>query len=102
MKKAYLTILAAFTWLIVGGTILGGILALFIDPEAPEPGGLIGLITVVLLGGFGVIFLLGTARWAGAKGYPGWVGVVLGWIGPLGLIILVMLSDRTKKVESLP
>ncbi len=33
-----------------------------------------------MLIGFGAIFLIGTAVWAGAKGYHPVLGVVLGWL----------------------
>ena len=46
--------------------------------------------------GFAAIFLVGTAIWAGAKGYHPIVGVLLGCIGPLGLLILVFLPEKAR------
>ncbi len=45
--------------------------------------------------GFLAIFLVGTAVWAGAKGYHPFLGAVLGWLGPIGLLILVCLNDKS-------
>jgi hypothetical protein len=47
-----------------------------------------------LLIGFAILFLIGTALWSQAKGYHPVIGVILGWIGPLGLLILLFLPDK--------
>ncbi len=88
LKKAYLIILCAFAWLILGGLAVSAINPP--NPSTPED---------VLIGGllisFGIILLVGTAVWAGAKGHHPLVGVVLGWLGPIGLLILVFLTDKS-------
>ncbi len=93
LKKAYLIIFMSFIWLIVGG--LG-----FDLVNPPKGSRLEDLIGWTLLIGFGVIFLTGTAVWAGAKGYSRIIGVLLGWLGPLGLLVLVFLPDRTLGASS--
>lgn len=86
-QKAYLYILASFAWLIVGGTLFS-----LVDPSSTSA--VSHIVAGGLLLGFAAIFLVGTAIWAGAKGYHPILGVLLGWIGPLGLLILVFLPDR--------
>ena len=88
LKRAYLLILAAFVWL-----ILGGVITSLINP--PTPSAFANVLFGGLLITFIVIFLAGSAVWAGAKGYHPLLGVVLGWLGPLGLLILVVLTDRS-------
>ena len=53
----------------------------------------------VLLGGWIVLFLAGTAIWATAKGHHPIVGIVLGAFGPIGLLILAFLSDESKRFD---
>lgn len=93
LKKAYLIILMSFIWLIVGSVGFDLV-------DAPKGSRLEDLIGWTLLIGFGLIFLSGTAVWAGAKGYARIIGVLLGWLGPLGLLVLVFLPDRTIETGS--
>jgi hypothetical protein len=46
---------------------------------------------------FSLVFVSGTALWSMAKGRPGSLGVILGLLGPLGLIILVFLNDESQR-----
>lgn len=88
LKMAYLILLLAFVWL-VGISLLGGAIT-----GPPERRYLADIIFPVALVGFFIIFLVGFAVWAGAKGYSPLLGIVLAWIGPLGMLILVFLKDK--------
>ena len=89
LKRAFLIILLAFAWLIIFAT-LGGMLERLSGSQAFS-----GIVFPVALCGFVILILWGFALWAGAKGYSPWLGVVLAWIGPLGMLVLVFLSDRS-------
>ncbi len=88
LKNAYLIVAASFLWLIGGMAIFNRI-----DPPAQSP--LCHFLVWTVLAGFGVIFLAGTGVWAGAKGYHVLVGIALGWVGPIGLLILAFLPDKS-------
>ncbi|MEX2139162.1 MAG: hypothetical protein WD894_07875 [Pirellulales bacterium] len=90
MKRAYLFILASFVWLIGGGIAISA----FLDPK--DESSLSDILMWSLLIGFSILFLIGTALWSRAKGYHPILGVILGWVGPLGLLILVFLPDKTR------
>lgn len=90
MYRAFLVILASFVWLIGGGFAVSA----FHDPK--DKSNLPDIVLWTLLIGFSILFLLGTALWAKAKGHHPIVGVVLGWLGPLGLLILAFLPDKTR------
>lgn len=89
LPKAYLLILGAFIWL-----VLCGVLFSIVNP--PTTSTLADVLGWSMLLGFSLIFLAGTSVWAGAKGYPPLLGFILGWIGPLGLLVLVFLTDKTR------
>jgi hypothetical protein len=95
LKKAYLLILAAFVWLILGATVFN-----VVNPRADSVLG--NVMGWGLLAGFSILFLAGTAVWAGAKGYHPVLGIVLGWLGPLGLLVLVFLSDQSPQPNRPP
>jgi len=90
LKKAYLIILVSFAWLI-GGAVLFQL----INPSTQSASA--HLLGWGMLLGFAAIFLVGATVWAGAKGYHPILGFVLGWIGPIGLLILVILPDRSRR-----
>ena len=90
LKKAYLIILASFVWLI-------GMGSLFNLLAPPSDSTLANVLGGSMLLGFAAIFLVGTAVWAGAKGYHPFLGALLGWLGPIGLLILVCLHDKSAK-----
>jgi Kef-type K+ transport system membrane component KefB len=92
LKKAYLIILASFVWLVGMGTLFNVI-------APPSNSALANALGGSMLLGFAVIFLVGTAVWAGAKGYHPLLGAFLGWLGPLGLLILVCLHDKSEKSQ---
>jgi hypothetical protein len=52
------------------------------------------LVAGVLLGG--ILLILALCDFAKAKGYSGFVGLLLGLCSCLGLVVLVLLPDRTK------
>ncbi len=89
LNKAYLIILASFVWLIGGIFVYGRVIA------PPTGSSLAAVLFWGLWAGFSVIFLTGTAVWAGAKRYHPIVGIALGFIGPIGLLVLVLLPDRS-------
>lgn len=59
--KAFLVLLAAFVWLLGGLVVLANIP---VPEEGADP-----RVFVLWLGPFFLLFLTGTAVWAGAKGY---------------------------------
>jgi hypothetical protein len=91
LKTAFLILLSAFVWLI-GFSLLGGAIA-----GPPERRYLADIIFPIAFVGFFVIFLAGFAVWARAKGYSPLLGIVLAWIGPLGMLIMVFLKDKTRE-----
>ena len=95
LKRAFLIILFAFVWLI-GLCILGFV----IDKYLVHNEAFIGLFFGTAFVGFAIWILVGFAVWAGAKGYSPLLGALLGWIGPLGMLILVFLPDRSPKPAS--
>jgi hypothetical protein len=92
LKKAYLIILASFVWLIAWGTLFN-----LIAP--PSDSTLANVLGGSMLLGFLAIFLVGTAVWAGAKGYHPFPGAFLAWLGPIGLLILVCLHDKSEQSQ---
>jgi len=90
MKRAFLFILVSFIWLIGG---IGAISA-FLEPN--DNSGMLDILMWTILIGFAILFLIGTALWSKAKGYHPILGVILGWTGPLGLLILVFLPDQRR------
>ncbi|HVJ86480.1 MAG TPA: hypothetical protein VM452_12605 [Caulifigura sp.] len=89
MKRAYLIILGSFGYLI-GGAILISIIDSFVKSEA-----FMDVAMPISLFGFAGLFLWGTGTWAAAKGYSMLLGIILGWLLPIGLLILVLLPDRS-------
>jgi hypothetical protein len=53
------------------------------------------LVAGVLVGG--ILLILALCDFAKAKGYSGFVGLLLGLCSCLGLLVLVLLPDRTKQ-----
>src|SRR5262249_23671310 len=96
MKRAYLFILASFVWLIGGGIAIAALL----DPKPGE--GLPDAVFWGIFAVFAILFLIGTALWSKAIGYHPIVGVILGWSGPLGLLLLAFLPNRSRPPEDRP
>jgi hypothetical protein len=93
LKRAFLIILFAFVWLI-GGAFIGGAIL-------PRSGGpLTDAFFGTLFVGFSAFMLVGFAVWAGAKGYSPWLGAVLAWLGPIGMLILVFLRDKSAERQA--
>lgn len=90
MPRAFLILLIAFLWLIAW-TAIGSVIA-----APPDPNHYADIVFPIALGGFAIGMLAGFGVWAGAKGYPPWIGVLFAWLGPIGMIILVLLSDRSQ------
>jgi hypothetical protein len=88
LKKAYLLTFLAIAWLILGGLIFS-----LIHPASGST--LAEVLGWGVLIVFCMLFLTGTAIWAGAKGHHPFLGIVLGWLGPVGMLILVFLPDRS-------
>lgn len=82
LNKAYAIVLGSGAWLVVCG-LYGDH---FLQPD---------IAFLVAIFGFVFGLLIGFTVWAKAKGYSPWLGVVLAWIGPLGLLILVFLRDKS-------
>jgi uncharacterized membrane protein len=91
LRRAYLIIVLSFVWLI-GAGILGG---LMLAPNDPHH--LADIVFPIVIGGFLIGILAGFGVWAGAKGYSPLLGIVLAWLGPLGMLVLVFLADRSNK-----
>ncbi len=94
LKKAFLLLFLALAWLI-GGVALSA--SLFDPAHDSMMENILGAITLL---GFSILMLAGTTVWAGAKDYDPIVGFVLGWLGPLGLLILACLPDHSRIQES--
>jgi hypothetical protein len=88
LKRAFTVLAAAFLWVFLLSAV--GVLI-----EQNSSFGIGGLLYLVGLLGFVVGIMVGFAMWASAKGYSPWLGVILAWIGPLGMIILVFLTDQS-------
>jgi len=93
MKRAYLIIAVSFAFLILGGMTIN-VIAESIKADKLRQEQFLNVAVPGLLLGFSGIFLWGTGTWAAAKGHPALLGVFLGWLGPIGLLILVFLSDQ--------
>ena len=102
LKQAYSRIRSAFMALVLG-TMLVAVVAQITESVVPRPdaihvgGVVVGIGATVVLIVFALVFLSGTANWSMAKGRPGSLGVMLGLLGPLGLIILVFLNDGSRR-----
>jgi hypothetical protein len=83
LKTAYLILLASVIWVICGFVL---------SAVSGNYESRLGLKSML---GFATIFLVGTAVWAAAKGYNPLIGLILGWIGPIGCLILVILPNRS-------
>jgi hypothetical protein len=94
LKRAFLIILLAFMWLIAAVVALSVGIEMGVLDRRPS-GVLEYIIPIVVFGGFLVLLLAGFCVWAGAKGYNPLWGVLLGWLGPFGMLILVFLADRS-------
>lgn len=92
LKRAYLILLFAFVWLI-GLCIVGSL----VDTYVGYNKAVMDLIYGTALVGCSIWLLVGFAVWAGAKGYSPLLGAFLAWMGPLGMLILVFLPDRSAK-----
>jgi hypothetical protein len=92
LKRAYLILLLAVVWLI-GISIL----AALVDQYVVHDERVIGVLIGTALIGCSIWLLVGFGVWAGAKGYSPLLGAVLAWIGPLGMLILVFLPDKSIK-----
>lgn len=90
MKRALLVILASFVWLI------GGAIAIGLSFDAEDRSGLSDVMVVSLLVGWLILLMIGSALWSKAKGYHPILGAILCVIGPMGLLVLTFLPDRTR------
>ena|ERR1700724_254528 len=90
LPRAYLIILSAFVWLIAW-CFLGGLVG---GPR--DPYHLQDIIFPIAIGGMVIGILVGFAVWAGAKGHSPLLGALLGWLGPLGMLILVFMEDKSQ------
>jgi hypothetical protein len=90
LNKAYAIVLASGAWLVIWGLYGGHVLL-------PDHRELADIVFPVAICGFVIGLLIGFAVWAGAKGYSPWLGVVLAWLGPLGMLILVFLRDKSRE-----
>jgi hypothetical protein len=84
LKQAYTRVGLAFVVLILGILLIAG-------------GLLVGLSAAIVFIVFALVFLSGTAIWARAKGRPESLGVMLGLLGPLGLLLLLFLNDESQR-----
>ena len=89
LKRAYLIIVVAFAWLI-GWAILGRLLASRDDSNSAAM-----IAYVIAIGGLMIGLTVGISEVAIAKGYSPWLALVLGLSGPLGLLIVELLPDRS-------
>jgi hypothetical protein len=88
LKRAYLIVLLAFAWL-VGGFILGSLLVSHDSNSASI------VAYMIAIGGFMVGLIVGVSEVALAKGYSLFLGPTLALLGPLGLLIVELLPDRS-------
>lgn len=79
LKKAYLLILAAFVWLILGATVSNAL-----NPRADSVLG--NLLGWGVLAGFSLIFSPAPPSGPVRKANHPILGIVLGWVGPIGLL----------------
>jgi hypothetical protein len=84
LKQAYIRILLASVALVLGTLLVAGRVV-------------VGIGATVVFIVFALEFLSGAVIWSMYKGRPGWLGVMLGLFGPLGLIVLVFLNDKSQK-----
>jgi|GEM_PF-5149646 len=90
LPKAYAITGASVLVLILGGVLTG----LLYDPK--DPNNLAMLCFRITCGATAIIYLLGMAVWAGAKGWHPIIGVLLGlFCSLIGLVILLFLPDRS-------
>jgi drug/metabolite transporter (DMT)-like permease len=95
LKRAFTVLAAAFLWVFLLSAV--GVL---IDQNSSS--GIGGLLYLLGLLGFVVGITVGFALWASAKGYSPSFGVLLALLGPLGMIILVFLTDQGPETQNAP
>lgn len=79
---------AALMWL-VGGLAIAG--------QMETSAGLFRSAAMwVAIGGFSLFFLAGAVVWALAKGHSWSTGVLFAFLGPIGLLLLALIPNRTK------
>jgi hypothetical protein len=100
MKRAYLIIAVSFAFLMLGAMAVNAIATSLGDKSKEQQFANVAVPAVLL--GFAGLFLWGTGTWAAAKGYPAVLGIFLGWLGPLGLLILVSLAIRVDRRVNQP
>ena len=61
-----------------------------------QPGFNLGLLCIAI---GSLFFLWGSIRFSKIKGYPTWLGALLGLTSILGFIILLLMPDRTGEIE---
>ena len=87
LGRGYLIALGGITFFIAAVSIGAGL-----QIEGPAA-------TALVMGSFwfmGIAFWVGTAFVAVDKGYNVIVGIILGFIAPLGLLIVTLMPDRMK------
>jgi len=90
LKRAYLIIVLSFAWLI-GCVILGYIADSIRGGDTSQfPGIVIGAV------GCQIGLIIGISEVTLAKGYSIWRGIVLGFSGFLGLVIVELLPNRSE------
>jgi hypothetical protein len=93
LPKAYALIFGGILTLVVGGLLTHLLLGLGAEHYA-------NLVFRTACLAFVLLFLSGTAYWAGAKGWNPAVGVMLGLFCSLfGLVILMLLPDKSVHSE---
>src|SRR5438552_2948637 len=93
MKKCLLMIVLAIGWLVgfisLAHTIVGS--------EQLKVNHRDGLVAIIGMLGFYVIFAIGNGLWAKDKGYHFLIGLATGLVNPLGLLVVVLLPDKAMK-----
>lgn len=89
LKRAYLIIVVAFSWLIAWG-LLGNILH-----STDRPEGRAMLAYAIAVAGLYVGLTIGISEVTIAKGYSIWLAMVLALGGPVGLVVAELLPDRS-------
>ena len=82
----------------IGASLVLGALSGFVGVSERDPS-LFQTVNLFVLLIAAILYLYGLYSYSKAKGYPGWLGVVLGiLLNLIGLVVLVFLPDRSKKL----
>jgi hypothetical protein len=94
LKRAYLIIVLSFAWLI-GCVILGMAAGSLLGNQSTQ-----GLAIVIGAVGCEIGLTIGVCEVALAKGYSIWLGIVLGFSGFVGIVIVELLPNRWESPRS--